>query len=216
MTIQMSVKTAIHSRPSTFPRRRVLKVLAGLGVGTAVFRRALAAQVEQAGQITPEMIEQAEWIAGLKLSPEERESAVRGLSSTLGRIERLRAVKLDNSVAPALLFHPAPNRQPSPTTPRVEVSAADKTTTDRPKSDDDLAFLPVARLAALVRSRQVSSVELTKLYLDRLRRYDPVLRCVVTYTDEVALQAGANRPTAKSPPANTAGRCTAFPGARRT
>src|SRR5207245_6041651 len=50
------------------------------------------------------------------------------------------------------------------------------------------AFLPVSTLAALVRSRQVSSLELTKLYLQRLRQYDPALRCVVTYTEELALK----------------------------
>ena len=50
---------------------------------------------------------------------------------------------------------------------------------EKPDSGDDLAFLSVTTLAALVRTRQVSSVELTRLYLERLRKYDPVLRCVV-------------------------------------
>src|SRR5262249_52018351 len=58
----------------------------------------------------------------------------------------------------------------------------------RPATDEDLAFLPVARLAALIRTRQVTSQELTKLYLSRLRQYDPVLRCVVTYTSDLALK----------------------------
>ena len=53
-------------------RRTLLKGLAGLGVGTATFRRALAAQAAQAGAVTPEMIKQAEWIAGLELTEEER------------------------------------------------------------------------------------------------------------------------------------------------
>src|SRR5262249_22517941 len=50
------------------------------------------------------------------------------------------------------------------------------------------AFLPVTSLAALLRTRQVSSLELTKLYLERLKKYDPVLRCVVTLTEELALK----------------------------
>ena len=54
-------------------RRAVLKGLAALGVGTATFRRALAAQAAQAGPVTPEMIKQAEWIAGLDLTDEERD-----------------------------------------------------------------------------------------------------------------------------------------------
>ena len=43
-------------------------------------------------------------------------------------------------------------------------------------------------LAALVRTRQVSSVELTKLYLERLKKFDPALHCVVTLTEELALK----------------------------
>ena len=53
-------------------RRTVLAGLTGLGVGTATFRRALAAQAAQAGAVTPEMIKQAEWVAGLELTEDER------------------------------------------------------------------------------------------------------------------------------------------------
>src|SRR5213079_2103008 len=53
---------------------------------------------------------------------------------------------------------------------------------------DALAFLPVTSLSALVRNRQVSSVELTKLYLERLKKHDPTLHCVVTLTYELALK----------------------------
>ena len=53
-------------------RREMLAALAGLGVGTAVFHRALAARAATAPKITPEMVEQAEWISGLELSEEDR------------------------------------------------------------------------------------------------------------------------------------------------
>ena len=49
-----------------------------------------------------------------------------------------------------------------------------------PTSEDDLAFLPVHRLAALIRARELTSSELTGIYLDRLKRLDPVLLCAVT------------------------------------
>jgi Asp-tRNA(Asn)/Glu-tRNA(Gln) amidotransferase A subunit family amidase len=51
-----------------------------------------------------------------------------------------------------------------------------------------LAFASVTSLARLIQSRQVSSVELTELYLRRLERYDPALRCVVTMTGDLALE----------------------------
>jgi Asp-tRNA(Asn)/Glu-tRNA(Gln) amidotransferase A subunit family amidase len=55
-----------------------------------------------------------------------------------------------------------------------------------PTREEDLAFLPVARQAALLRERRITSSELTDIYLERLRRYDPVLLCAVTILEERA------------------------------
>src|SRR5262249_25925342 len=55
------------------------------------------------------------------------------------------------------------------------------------KPPEQLAFAPVTELAALIRTRQVSSVELTRMYLDRLKRYGPKLYCTVTLTEELAM-----------------------------
>ncbi|MFQ5689143.1 MAG: amidase [Gemmatimonadota bacterium] len=61
----------------------------------------------------------------------------------------------------------------------------------RPEEDEDLAYLPVSRLASLLRSRQVSSTELTELYLARLKKYDSVLHAVITLTEERAREQAA-------------------------
>src|SRR5262249_27512190 len=53
---------------------------------------------------------------------------------------------------------------------------------------DDLAFLPLTALAELVRLKQITSVELTKVYLARLKKYDPALLCVVSLTVELAIK----------------------------
>ncbi|MFQ5671323.1 MAG: amidase [Acidobacteriota bacterium] len=58
----------------------------------------------------------------------------------------------------------------------------------RPAADLDLAFLPVSQQAALMRGGQTTSMELTRLYLDRLKRYDPLLHCVITFTEELAVR----------------------------
>ncbi len=64
-----------------------------------------------------------------------------------------------------------------------------------PTDEEDLAFLPVHRLSVLVRERRVTSVELTDIYLERLRRFDPVLLCAVRVLEgrarEEAQQADA-------------------------
>src|SRR5881275_2819540 len=57
-----------------------------------------------------------------------------------------------------------------------------------PDDLDEIAFWPVTQLAELIRTKQVSSVALTEMYLARLKRYDPILHCVVTLTEDLALE----------------------------
>jgi Asp-tRNA(Asn)/Glu-tRNA(Gln) amidotransferase A subunit family amidase len=170
-------------------RRQLLQAVSALGIGSLVFQRALAAQVQQAGTVTPEMVQQAEWIAGLKLSEEDRKTAAQGLQRLLADFQTLRQIKLENGVAPALAFMPAPWQASSAASGRGPgVSRDSPVAPRRPDSAETLAFLPVSELSALLRTRQVSSTELTKLYLQRLHQYDPVLRCVVNYTEDLALR----------------------------
>src|SRR5579885_846225 len=172
-------------------RRQLFHVLAALGIGSAAFQRAAAAQAVQqpkAGRptaVTAEMVKDAEWVAGLTLTDDERKQVAAALSQTLRGYASARRVPLPNDVPPAVRFDPTPGEPPYCGTrgtvepPKVEL--------DRPKSDEDLAFLPLAKLAHLVRTKQLSSTELTKFCLDRLRKYDPVLKCVVSLTEETAL-----------------------------
>lgn len=172
-------------------RRRVLKALAGLGIGTATFHRAVAAQAEQTGKVTAEMIKQAEWVAGLELSDEERESTASAVQRNLDAFRKLRAVDVGYDVPPALAFLPTPAMRPAAGVRRNQAEPIESHAPKRPASDEALAFLPVTELAALVRTRQVSSTALTRLYLDRLKRFDPLLKCVVTLTEDLALKQAA-------------------------
>ena len=87
-------------------RRQLLTTLAGLGVGGTVFQRAVVAQAPKDGAVTAEMIQQAEWIAGLKLTDDERKALVGRLTSYRTSFERLRKVTLPNDVPPAFAFVP--------------------------------------------------------------------------------------------------------------
>ena len=174
-----------HSEPT---RRQLLGVLGALGVGTAVFQRALAAQVQQTAQVTPEMIQQAEWISGIELSEDNRKTTAQALQRLLNDFKTNRAVKLDYTVAPAMVFQPAPWHIPTGPPERGHVQFSTQVPGLKPNSAETLAFAPVSILAGLLHSRQVSSVELTKLYLERLKKYDPVLHCVVSLTEELALK----------------------------
>jgi Asp-tRNA(Asn)/Glu-tRNA(Gln) amidotransferase A subunit family amidase len=172
---------------SSFSRRQALAVLSGLGIGSLVFQRSLASQVQDSGkEITVDMISQSEWIAGLELSEEERKAIINALKASQRNYAALRAVPLDNSVAPAIGFLPRERAGES-----VAVITATPIESHPPQvstSSDELAFLPVTELAALIKSRAVTSVELTRRYLDRLKKYDPALKCVVSLTEELALK----------------------------
>ena len=168
-------------------RRRMITRAAAVAAGSAVFGRAVAT-VAAGGPVTAAMIREAEWVSGLDLPEEQRALMVEGVNALLADFEKVRAVALDNAVAPAWRFA---------TTAAGDAGAARRDTAvvfepdrhaARPASDDELAFAPLARLAGLLRSRQLSSVELTRLYLARLRRLDPLLECVVTLTETLALE----------------------------
>ncbi|PIN05209.1 Amidase [Handroanthus impetiginosus] len=59
---------------------------------------------------------------------------------------------------------------------------------ERPKSDEDIAFMSILELGQLIKSKQITSKELARIFLDRLKRYGPVLESVVTITEELAYE----------------------------
>jgi Asp-tRNA(Asn)/Glu-tRNA(Gln) amidotransferase A subunit family amidase len=168
-------------------RRRILKTLGALGIGSAVFHRALAAQAPENGAVTAEMIQQAEWIAGIELSAEQRNDAAKAMQQLRDEFNSMRQVSPDYSIPPALTFHPAGFELPSIVADR-SAHPIEQAASVRPMNDNDLALLPVVELSALIRTRQITSEQLTTIYLNRLEKYDPLLHCVVTPTRELAIQ----------------------------
>ena len=166
-------------------RRQALRVLSTLGIGTTVFHRALAQQASEATAVSREMIVEAEWVAGIELSEEQREMAAEALTGGQKALGPLREVKLAHGLSPSMVFQPLPDQVVDQ---RSDVSFSESAALDRPPKAEDLAFLPVKELSALVRQRKVTSTELTSLYLQRLRRFDPLLKCVVTLTETSALE----------------------------
>lgn len=171
------------------PRRRFLAYFSALGLADTLFPGALYAQAQAVPEITTETIAAAEQIAGLSFTEEQRALMVEDLNEAREDYAALRAFDLPNSVPPSLVFDPTV----SGVVPPEGESRLAWTPPDvrRPASDDDLAFMTVAELAGLLKSRQVTSTELTRLALARLRRYDDVLEAVVTLTEARVLDAAA-------------------------
>jgi len=172
-----------------FNRRRFIGYFSSVGLGGTLLPGALAAIAQDAPKITPEMVEAAARIAGLSFSPEAIKRIVDSLNgrmSLLNRYNTLRSIDLGNAVPPAIVFNPVLPGTKLPSARRPLRPSAVKIA--RPRTDEDLAFLPVTHLARLLQTRQVTSTDLTRLYLERLKKYDPVLHCVVTLTEDLALR----------------------------
>ena len=135
-------------------------------------------------------IRQAEKLSGLQFKSTERKQMMEDLSGNLENYEGIRNLKIPNSVQPSIQFNPTPIgvqfdriRRTIRWSPIEEVS--------RPDNLEELAFASVAELAELIRTRQVTSTELTKMYLERLKEHGPTLECVVTLTENLALKQAA-------------------------
>jgi Asp-tRNA(Asn)/Glu-tRNA(Gln) amidotransferase A subunit family amidase len=136
--------------------------------------------------VTEEMLAAAAACAGLSFTAAERALMLEGIQQYLAKYEQVRAVPIDNSVPPALAFDLRLAGMAVDTVRRPFTPAA-APAPQVPADLEELAFAPVTQLSKLIRSRQVSSVALTEMYLRRLKRYDPALRCVVTLAEELAL-----------------------------
>ena len=172
-------------------RRSFLAACAAVGAGSTLFPGVLWARIAAGVEITPQVIADAEQIAGVQFDAAQREMMVDALKGQSAQIESIHKVSLDNSVAPAFNFDPVPTGhvvaegpRRAPVKSRVKVPAV-------PADLNQLAFEPVTVLSELVRTRRVTPTQLTKMYIARLRKYDPQLKCVITITEERALAQAA-------------------------
>lgn len=145
---------------------------------------------QAAPRVTREMVRAAEALAGVSFTNAQRDLMLQTLDNYLGVYQTLGMVTIPNQVPPAVQFSPALPGRTYPASTRRGGSVP-RPTLRRPQSDADIAFLQVAEQAELIRRRELTSTELTRIYLDRLRRHDPVLHCVVNYTEERAFRQAA-------------------------
>ncbi|HEY6626758.1 MAG TPA: amidase, partial [Ignavibacteriaceae bacterium] len=137
--------------------------------------------------ITKENIENVEKIIGFDFTDAERDSMQTSLDEQLTNYDNICKVKLANNVPPAILFNPIPVGYDFPKE-QNEIVFDDYSYVKLPSDKNDLAFYTVGELAELIRTKQITSTDLTKFFLERLKKYDPVLHCVITLTEERALK----------------------------
>lgn len=140
-------------------------------------------------QISRQDLAGAQKLIGVEFSEKEQETMLDYLRDNRRGYDSMRKMPLGNDVAPALLFDPRPDGF----TPRVWQKSSEwklPETVELPQKDEEIAFLTVAQLGTLLKAGKLSSTRLTKIYLERLKRYD-TLRAVVTITETLALQQAA-------------------------
>ena len=127
-----------------------------------------------------------ESLSGLEFTQSERDSALESLARLKAQYDSLRTIQISNDIPLPLYFNPLINGQEIPM--GREKYLFQEFPTKRPDNIEDCAFYTIGQLAHLIRTRQISSLELTEMYLSRLERFGPQLECVVTVTKELAIE----------------------------
>jgi Asp-tRNA(Asn)/Glu-tRNA(Gln) amidotransferase A subunit family amidase len=141
-------------------------------------------------EIVPASIAEAEKLVQVQYTANERAQAAGNWRVSMAPIYERRTgprkVGLEATLSPASRWDPVlPGISPSPARDRFVRSRT--AAGPLPNTDQDIAFAPVAALAQWIESRALSSERLTRIYLDRLERFDPKLRCAITVTRDLAL-----------------------------
>jgi len=147
-------------------------------------------QQQAALRVTKEMLHGAEQLFGIELTDAQKQLALQNVNRNLEAYEALRKIDVPLDTEPATLFHPAlPGKKFNLKPGKLKLTRAEVPSFN---AVEELAFATVRQLAELIRTRKLSPIELTRMYLGRLKRFGPKLNCIVTLTEDVALSQAAD------------------------
>ena len=159
--------------------------------GAVLVFTAAAQAPPAAGALTTNDVIVAEKLFGLDLPADKLRMMLPGLRAQQRDYTVIRQIAVSNSVLPAVLFNPIPSGMTFETK-RLKPEWSPALRLAAPAHLEDAAFYSVGQLAALLKSRQITSSQLTRMYLDRLKKYGPKLNCVVTL--DGSFRPGPGRP----------------------
>ena len=145
-----------------------------------LFQTALFQTKGVTAELTVQDLAAAESISGVEMTPSEREQMLPDVVELRGKFDALHQLNIGNEVVPALLFEPGftiPAMSDKPASYSAGVV----------RDTQDYAYLSIADLGAMLRAGKVSSLELTRYFLARLKKHDPELQLVITLTEDYAL-----------------------------
>ncbi len=146
-------------------------------------------------EVSPETFVQAEKLVEIELTKEQLAEAAGNWRSAMAPVYERRVgprkTELEATLAPATRWNPMlPGVKAAPVSDEFVRSKADAG--PLPQSEEDIAFAPVWKLSRWIEQRKITSERLTRLYLTRLEKFNPKLRCVITLTTELAMQQAKN------------------------
>lgn len=170
-----------------YDRRAFMGYFASIGLGSTLLPGVLWARLTAGAEITKETIAAAEEISGVHFTDDQRAMMLANLKRQAQSIDALHKLNIQNDVAPALVFDPVPPGEHVVVAPKKPMVRSRVPLMAAPSNLEELAFAPVTQLSDLVRRRKVTPSQLTRMYLGRLKKFDPQLHAVITLTEERAL-----------------------------
>ena len=186
------IPTRPWSARSRLGRRDFLRATpAGLAAG--MFPTSAAAAQNPASRAPADRLACAQSLADLDFTEAEHELMEAAVERNSRRYAQLRELHIPADTEPAFDYHPyLPGGSPAGgATPQAPLSVS-RTAGTVPANLEDLAFEPVTVLSQLLERGDVTSTELTRMYLARLKRFSDRLNCVVTLTEDLALAQAAD------------------------
>jgi Asp-tRNA(Asn)/Glu-tRNA(Gln) amidotransferase A subunit family amidase len=173
-------------------RRTLVQLVGVLAAARPSISQDRGGRGQQPVRVAKEQIVAALKLIGLEFTDAEIDMMLPNVNRALANYEALRNVEIGYGVEPAFHFQPGlANRAPIKGPQRFDTTIPKVGTPKAPSNLEDVAFWPVTDIAPLIRSRAVSSTDLTKMYVARMKMYSPKLLCLITLTEDLALDRAA-------------------------
>ena len=140
-----------------------------------------------AQQVTVKEIQSAEKMYGIQFNQEKRDSMVNQLNSNLIIYQYLHTKNLSNSVPLPQWFDPVlPQMKFNTVQHPIHIGIPE--TVVMPVDINQLAFYSIPQLSSLLRNHKITSVQLTRFFINRLKKYGDTLHCVISLTENIAMR----------------------------
>jgi Asp-tRNA(Asn)/Glu-tRNA(Gln) amidotransferase A subunit family amidase len=136
--------------------------------------------------ISKSTVQQASQLMDVKFTEKEIEMMLQDLKDNLVDYKKMHALLLNNNIA----MSAAQRLQPDNAI-QQKINWQYNKKIQLPSNKNELAFYSILQLGSLLRNKLISSKELTAFFIERIKKYGDTLECVVSITQDIAMQQAA-------------------------